>query len=627
MRRIKLYIGWTLLLTFVGWGQMVSGQGMPKDSLAKQWLDSATVYLRSGDFVKAEQFCLATDSLAREIGLQKAILGANIGLINLHIDNDNYIDSILTDILPIIREVDQPNYWFEYYVDRGQIANLRMQYDRQIVWADSALQVARESGDSLGAGIVYIEMALAYSNIRNFEASEEMGRQALDIFEDIGIQYYIGYGNRMIAGAFAEREEGDSALFYFQRSLESFEAENNLNQVAYTLTSMGRVHLEMGDLEEAEATLMEADKTYDRTGSGNWEVGQNQWYLHMATIYLETNRPELARETALQGIAIADSLELLEDKANLTEVIIRANLMENNLEAHYLDTLLEIRSKEYELGKAKEVLNLREKYLSDERERKIAALTILSQNAELKAQSRLFWLLGGISFVVLAGMVILILFLRARQRTREQMNELNRRALQLQINPHFFFNVLNSINNYISQNDQKAARYYLAKFARLMRLALENSQYDLVPLGNELDLVEAYLKLEQIRRDKFDFRIEVPEDLRDVKVPPLLLQPFVENSVIHAFPDRMPDKGLIRITAIEKENLLTVTVTDNGVGLKKLQGTPKMNEKSSLAIKILRKRLQAFGKKSGSIVFGNTNPDASFPGTLVDINIPVNLPS
>ena len=172
------------------WAQP-SGE-VPADTLLKMWLDSAALLLRQGAGVEAQALCLKTNELAREVGNDRAILGSNIGLINLNINDDLLIDSILSEIYPIIQRVNTPNYWFEYYVDMGQVANLRMQYDQQIIYSDSALQIALETGDTLGAGIVYIEMSFAYSNIRNFEGSKEMGRKALGLFEQVGIDYYIG---------------------------------------------------------------------------------------------------------------------------------------------------------------------------------------------------------------------------------------------------------------------------------------------------------------------------------------------------------------------------------------------------------------------------------------------------
>ena len=156
------------------------------------------------------------------------------------------------------------------------------------------------------------------------------------------------------------------------------------------------------------------------------------------------------------------------------------------------------------------------------------------------------------SIDLIGGLVAVVIALRTRIKSQERISELNRRALQLQINPHFFFNVLNSISNYIGRNDQKAAHFYLARFARLMRLSLESSRESWVELGKELDLLEAYLELEKLRKDQFEFEVICPEELRSKKVPPMFVQPFVENAVVHAFEGEIEHPGQITIRAIDE---------------------------------------------------------------------------
>jgi len=222
------------------------------------------------------------------------------------------------------------------------------------------------------------------------------------------------------------------------------------------------------------------------------------------------------------------------------------------------------------------------------------------------------------------GLISAIVALRSRYKTQQQIDALNRKALQLQINPHFFFNALNSINHFITENDEKSAHYYLARFARLMRLSLENSRFEAVPLGQEVDFLEAYLELEKLRLDRFDFSFHCPEALRELAIPPLMLQPFVENAVVHAFPKSLPHRGSIEIEITHDQPYLNVVIRDNGVGIQARSSDSEPEEKSSLAIQILKERLSLYPKRKGQVNYSTgLNATKGYPGTVVLVRIPL----
>lgn len=594
----------------------------PRDT-ARAILDSASYYIMTGQKNHAERNIEAANKIGWASNDSLVILASTIGFINADLDNPEYVDSLLDLIHPFVLNIGEPRHFVEYYLDRAHVANRRIQYDLQIIYVDSALAVATEANDSTHMGTTYFELATAYMNINDHEATVDASRKALAMFEVMGSPYHMGYGNRIIGISFLLNEMPDSSLHYLFLSNRHFEEIDNEVQIAYNNVKIGGCLVMKKKWAEAERYLVPALTVFEKEMFT--EVETNHAMSYLAEVYLNTGRPDLAIETAKKGYQLADSLRLHEDKSALAELIIRASLEKGGIGQRYMDTVIATQERMYEIGKAREVLDMREKYESKEKESRIVALDLEAKASELNAQRSRTWIIFILGSVALIGMAVFFLVNRSRQRNRLKMNELNRRALQLQINPHFFFNVLNSINHYITDNDQKAARYYLAKFARLMRLALENSQHETVPLGNELDLVEAYLKLEQMRRDKFDFKIEVDEDLRDVMVPPLMLQPFVENAVLHAFPDSLPDKGLIQIRAAQEADLLRVSVIDNGVGLGQKKNAPQKEGKTSLAISILRKRLATFGNKHGGIDLGPGKSEGRRPGTLVRINIPLTL--
>jgi hypothetical protein len=188
-----------------------------------------------------------------------------------------------------------------------------------------------------------------------------------------------------------------------------------------------------------------------------------------------------------------------------------------------------------------------------------------------------FRIVAGASVIllVLAGFQIRIVQIKKDSESRnrkvlmeKQMLELEQKALRLQMNPHFIFNALNSIKGCMAANDVPAARKYLVKFAQLMRLILDNSREAFISVDKELKTLELYLDLEKLSKaEKFDYTFEVDPAIHPdlVSIPPMIVQPFVENAVIHGVTP-LKDKGLIAISFRREGDRLVCTVRDNGIG-------------------------------------------------------------
>ena len=180
--------------------------------------------------------------------------------------------------------------------------------------------------------------------------------------------------------------------------------------------------------------------------------------------------------------------------------------------------------------------------------------------------------------------------------TAQKMAQLERSALQAQMNPHFIFNSLNSIQAYIASNENDKANRFLAKFARLIRVMLNNSRSTKVSLQEEVDSLKLYLELEKMRfKEKFDFEIILDPDIDplDIELPPLLIQPYLENAIIHGLAQKR-SQGKINLYYIIKGKYLLATVTDNGIGVEQSRKT-KTGAKSlhkSVGMTLTQKRLE-----------------------------------
>ena len=195
-------------------------------------------------------------------------------------------------------------------------------------------------------------------------------------------------------------------------------------------------------------------------------------------------------------------------------------------------------------------------------------------------------------------------YIRREAAEREKIRELEMAALRAQMNPHFIFNCLQAIQSYIVQNDRDAANTYLTRFAKLVRLALHGSVDGLHSLAEEIAMLDNYLHLEQMRfRGKFEFVIRAEGlDLDEIILPPMLVQPFVENALIHGLQNH-ESGGRVAVIFAQKGNVLEVLVTDNGPGF--LENETAMQDKAphkSVGMMLTQKRLDLLmgGGKTGS---------------------------
>lgn len=194
--------------------------------------------------------------------------------------------------------------------------------------------------------------------------------------------------------------------------------------------------------------------------------------------------------------------------------------------------------------------------------------------------------------------------------------ELQRQALSAQINPHFIFNVLNSIQGYILSEQYDKAETYLAKFSRLIRFYLTSSAKKFIPLTEELEAIKSYLEIEQSRTDHhFAYTIRVSEDINpyQFEIPSLIILPFLENAVWHGVLNKQ-EKGNIAIHFLKHDNVIDVTIIDDGIGIEHTRKNNKKKESESMGISITQQKIQLL----------NEIYDSDYSFTITDISVLTN---
>jgi sensor histidine kinase YesM len=256
----------------------------------------------------------------------------------------------------------------------------------------------------------------------------------------------------------------------------------------------------------------------------------------------------------------------------------------------------------------------------------------------LKLKNQKLMIYGYTGLFILTIAIGILVISRSKINAKRRISEMNRKIsevtqanLRQQMNPHFIFNTLNSIQYYMYQHDKLATNNYLTKFSSLMRKVLENSQHTSVPLQDELDALKLYLDLEMIRfKDKFDYEITVDDEIDTLlyKVPTMLIQPYVENSICHGL---MPgeSKGTVKIGLKLEKEYISCTIEDNGIGReaaleKKMKN---QNNHNSLGTQIVSSRLDLvnalYGTSLKTIYTDLKGKNGEAEGTRVEIHIPI----
>ncbi len=248
-----------------------------------------------------------------------------------------------------------------------------------------------------------------------------------------------------------------------------------------------------------------------------------------------------------------------------------------------------------------------------------------------------WWFITITALLVISGIYWVmrkrIAMIRREAQMKNKIAETEMMALRAQMNPHFIFNSLNSIENFIMQNEKRLASDYLNKFSKLIRGMLDSSLNDVIPLEKDMELLKLYMELEQLRfNNKFSTRIDIdPELLQgDFKVPSLLIQPYLENAIVHGIAHSERDDLVLMVKVMLRNNQIYYTIEDNGVGRHQAANYKKQNKPlhKSVGLKITADRVAHFNQEkmaTGAVVITDLfNKENNPAGTRVWITIPAN---
>ncbi|CAM3880438.1 Two-component system sensor histidine kinase [Flavobacterium branchiophilum] len=506
---------------------------------------------------------------------------------------------------------------------------------------------------SASMGIIYTEQNNYYLALESYEI-------ALKIYQEINDKPSISKAYNNIGVVYKSMLNYPKAITFLQKAFE-IQQEIGEQNAAVTVTNIGAIYFEQDKNKEAFHYYNKANELFKKTDN---KRGLALLYNYYGDYYVkENNRIEgkIYYEKALQlceeiqnkfgaSLALYNIGQLLANEKKYSQAMVFAQKsLDYATEIGVLDQTFHSEQLVSELygilGDSKASLEHYKKYIvardsinNQESAKKFAIAemnfeykkkeAILAEKQKNQTQLIVFLILG---MLLLSGLLFVLytrMQIKKRLTLQKEVAEYEQKALHLQMNPHFVFNCLSSISSFIVQNGTDSALKYLSKFSKLMRLTLEYSKEALIPIDKEIESLQNYLELEQLRfHNAFDFSIHSTENVEfNVGLPPLLIQPFVENAILHGIVPK-EEKGKIAVQFDQEDGKLICTITDDGIGLleSKTRKENSVTAHKSMALDITKKRLEIMEAtllKSAQIEIQDLKANSQ-TGTKVTLKLPI----
>ena len=403
----------------------------------------------------------------------------------------------------------------------------------------------------------------------------------------------IGKGYEYLGNAYEKTNKSTEALASFGLAIKYYESIGNWDKMGDVFHSIGEVYLKQKLFVKAELYLNKSIEIRMQQSENNKIYTS---YRVLSDLYAQTGKKDAS---FLYLKKYVDFIELNSTFKNSQKI---ASLTQKN-SSESRERLLELQGETLE----KEL-----------KEKKIL---------QLQSDRRFYGIIFTIIILLLGGIIVTIMLSQNKIKQEQRDAEMTQSLLRSQMNPHFIFNAMSVIQSYIYSNTPDIASKFLVNFSRLIRLILENSHKEFIPLEVEEEILTKYLNTQKLRfENRFNFKIKIEEELRlkRVMIPPMITQPFIENAIEHGQLNTISN-GLITIYMRQTNGLLDITISDNGVGRTKANKIKKNKNHKSMAITITRERIEILNRKykgKGSLSIKDFNLEEK-TGTQVNISLPI----
>jgi tetratricopeptide (TPR) repeat protein len=410
----------------------------------------------------------------------------------------------------------------------------------------------------------------------------------------------------------------DKSLKYQNEALKISQSEKDYTSTSVILSSLANLESIRKDYKKANKYLLNALKFADLSKS---KLSRLTVLVSLAQNYLETENTKKAIDISNEGLSLSTEIKNEDYTSKLYEILEKSYTKEKDFvkALEFQKAQMTAKDSLYKSSTTSKILELQTKYETEKKQKAIELLTVKNQVNEAQIKQKNYLIIA-ISALVLSLCGGFFFWFRQRKlKDKQQASDMKQRLLRAQLNPHFLFNCLNSIQRLYVDGKFMQANEFIADFAQLMRDILEKTGRTTIPLYEEMDFIEAYLSLEKRRLgDKFDYEIIMDDDVRngDFEVPSFIVQPLAENALLHGIlPKNLRGKIEVIVDRLKDDSLL-ITVKDDGVGY--YHSLHKAGKHTSKGMELIKSRL---GKQGKMLIEELKNLNQEILGTKITLEL------
>ncbi len=525
--------------------------------------------------------------------------------------------------LKIALQLNDSNQLYYNYNNLGQAYRLQDFNVTAINYYHKALKITEALGRQKSSSHTMNSLGATYVVQKDFNQAMHYFKKSSAIAKKLSDKRTLAYNYGSMGEVFLLQNQNDSAMYYFVESKKLIVELGSKRGYAVSEHLIGQAHYALGNLDKAEKYFRKALKLHNKDKNSRYQTLCN---AYLGKIKTDLNQPDSAEFYLIKAKDIAESIHSYENLIFAYNSLFTLYKKTGNWQKAVLslqqshsfqDSIINIANN-------RQLQSLEVEYETRKKEQQIKLLS-----AENRIKNQRIKLGFGLIIALIISIVlgIYMQYLRKRQSILQQ-DKLKQQLMLSQMNPHFIFNALASIQSFMYKNDAKKAAAYMGNFASLSRSILNNSDAESITLDEEVKSLTNYLELEKMRMNSaFDYKIDMPDeiDAEFIHIPPMMLQPFIENAIKHGLKN-IKGNGLLTLSFSETETQIKAEITDNGIGVNNAIKNRDPNHKSK-ATDIFKQRMKILQKKYRDIpepVIKDLS-ETGLNGTKVIICLPIIL--
>ncbi len=539
-------------------------QDLPTDSTAHKHLKKGALHIKKKEYSKAyKELKLAEKGFLKKqdiSGIAKSYL--NLSSLFTYTQEQDSANFYLLKCQTEIEKVDNKSVQANIYLNIAHINYQNKDYEKALEFAHRSEDINLLLKDTIAISKTYNNLAILYRNIDNYESALDYNFKSLNLNKLSKDSVGIAKSYNNIGLIYENIGDFNQAISYYKNATALNAQIDAKNPNPYR--NLGALHLRMGNYKES-----------------------NDFYKKALTIEKEQNITTRLKD--IYNVMLHNYIQLKD--------------FEKAIEFQEKRDQIEIKEVENKNKKKLEALKQQQELYYKEQELKHA-------KAVSEKNSIIILIVSGLLIITL--LFFLQSFRTSKLKRKQEQLLLERKVLRAQMNPHFIFNALSAIQNSLMDNDPLKSATFLSRFSRLIRQNFEFVNKETISLADDLDALKNYIETQQMRfNNNFTYEIDIdPQlDIDMAKIPPLLIQPFVENSIEHGFKNK-DEHGLLQITIKKEQRFLHICISDNGSGF----DTSKLG-KGAHSFSVFKERLRLLSKaaeKSFKITSSNEGTEVQF---------------